>query len=406
MCSSEDCFVAVKVHQANCSEIHELEARSFSSILHEGKNYVQAKLDSFTVRGPNGLHSCIVFQPLGRTFEDIIDNASFVCQGWGVSMGLTKWDSWQWSVRFAQQVCRQVILGLDYLHTQRIAHRDIQPGNLMLDLKYDIQSMTENQIQQDVWDPDVKENEDEESDSYTEPHSSNWSKANLKKSHEYINLIKRLDGQPLRDDEIHYTVGPVNLHDRLVIDDVTRLKISFRAVLMDLGAACDFSHCNETKPFYPVSARPPEMILGLPTDEKGDIWAAGFMLWRIVMLEPLVMAQFSVSESDSEWTNDQQLRDIVQRLGPIPVRLRAEWCHADKFVNAGGALLIESKDVEPGEYWYGNMVDAAAVQKPKDMSEGEVEVFLEFIQSMLQWEPAKRASTEELLKHRWFTANM
>ena len=194
----------------------------------------------------------------------------------------------------------------------------------MLDLTYDLGSMTENQIQRDVWDPDTRDDEDEETDSKQEPHSNKWSKANLKKSHEYMNLIKRLDGQPLRDDEIHHTVCPVNLHDRLVIDDVSRLNLPFRAVLTDLGAACDFSHCRESKPFYPLDARPREMILGLSTDEKGDIWAAGFLLWQIVMLKPLVMVQLSVFKPDPDWTNDLHLRDLIQRLGSMPARLRAE----------------------------------------------------------------------------------
>lgn len=34
-----------------------------------------------------------------------------------------------------QQIARQILIGLDYLHSKNIAHRDLKPSNVLIDLE-------------------------------------------------------------------------------------------------------------------------------------------------------------------------------------------------------------------------------------------------------------------------------
>lgn len=388
-------YVTLKIIKSKLSNSENLEATFLpdSASVHPGKRHVQETLDYFTIKGPNGQHSCIVLEPLGRNLEMVLDKALELSNEQEPSPNPC--DPKNWLVRFSHEVCKHLVLGLDFLHSQCIMHRDIQPGNLMLALTYDLDAMTEDQIQGDVWDRDMKANLE------VEVHSSKWSSTNFALQHEYTNIIKRLNGEPAQENDIKYTVGPVHLHDRLFIDDA--ILAPFRVVLADLGGACRFEDANNGQLPYPLDVRSPQVILGLPIDEKADIWALGLTLFRIVTLSPLITAYVSWTEPNRQETNDEQLTDMVKRLGPIPDTLRSKWPNAHKFVDSDGNLLTKDDEYGPESFWYGDIGHAARIMKPKDMSDADVEVFVSFIRPMLEWDPAKRPSTADILKHPWLT---
>jgi serine/threonine protein kinase len=88
-----------------------LKALNWPAGSHPGKSHVQRLLDEFKHTGPNGTHQILVLEPMGRTLADHLT---------GVSETVKR-------NKFVREVSRQVVLGLDYIHSRVIAHRGVFP---------------------------------------------------------------------------------------------------------------------------------------------------------------------------------------------------------------------------------------------------------------------------------------
>ena len=357
---------------------------------HAGAKHVCIKTDSFSFKGPNGTHLCLVFKPLGRSFEEVIDSASRCARDPTYNPG--KYGTRNWPTIFAREACYQLVLSLDYLHSQGIMHRDIQPGNIHLDLTYDLDALTKDEIQHDVWDDD-----DEASKGNQNTMSASaWADMNFSRQSDYINMIERSDGEPLTENDPHYTVAGISLHDRLKIGSDPPAEFSVQ--LIDLGAACKIEDCNDDTTPYPLDVRAPEVVLKLPYTEKADIWALACTIFRIVSLEPLVPLWVTL---DKEATDDEHMKCLIDRFGKLPDDIRSKWARANQHIDEKGDIIdpdpYQSDSPQFGDLWQG-----VRLAKPKDMSEDESRVFYDLLKKMLDYDPRKRLSTKEVLEHPWF----
>ena len=403
--ASTNTYVALKIVKGIASNDQNVEVTLSTSASesppHPGAAHVQRRIDLFSHRGPNGLHNCLTFEPLGRNFEYLIDTA-LDFTSYGGFEDPDEYDPREWTVSTGRKVCRQVVLGLDYLHSRRIMHRDIQPGNILMALSQNLNAMTQSEIQRDVWnlETDKEDCSDGKQDSAADEQSmdeATWAEMNFQKLRHRINMLQRIDNQPLNEEDPKYTVAAMRLNDKVDFSSTQ----TFRVVLTDLGSACSFDSCNDSPQPYPRDVRAPEVILNLSISEKADIWALGCTLFVLVTLRCLIMTPFVERDEDPQEADDEQIVNTITRLGPLPADLRAHWAHADKFVNAAGELLESDPDYDPDEMRYGDLGQAVRCAKPKGMSEEEAGCFLDFVASMLQYDPAKRPSTAQLLQHPW-----
>ncbi|KZT65553.1 kinase-like protein [Daedalea quercina L-15889] len=84
---------------------------------HPGRDFVVSFLDSFQQPGPEGVHVCIVFEPLGENLLALIERHKKT----GVPPALVK------------VIAKQILLGLEYLHDEcDLVHTDIKPENIMI----------------------------------------------------------------------------------------------------------------------------------------------------------------------------------------------------------------------------------------------------------------------------------
>lgn len=119
-----------------CQKISDVWRRS----THEGRHYVLPALHDFIHKGPNGEHVCLVFDVMGYH----LGNQAFHFKGKRLPVK---------SVKSVKSIARQVLLGLDFLHTEcGIIHTgmtanhksknrgltygiDLQPSNIIMELE-------------------------------------------------------------------------------------------------------------------------------------------------------------------------------------------------------------------------------------------------------------------------------
>lgn len=139
-----ECYVAIKILTADATvsetESSLLKAITQSELPHPGKQHVVNMKDYFTHTGPNGEHGCLVFEPMGRSSDSMLEdlpNRLHTKSGTG-----DRYPIWM-----AKSILRQALLGLDFLNHIGIAHGDVHPGNFLFSAK-DLTSVGEDILSQ------------------------------------------------------------------------------------------------------------------------------------------------------------------------------------------------------------------------------------------------------------------
>lgn len=82
-------------------------------------NRIVRLLNQFSISGVNGVHTCLVFQPLGCSLYKLIVKNKY--------QGLP--------IEVVKSIIRQILEGLHFLHIKcNIIHTDIKPENILLEL--------------------------------------------------------------------------------------------------------------------------------------------------------------------------------------------------------------------------------------------------------------------------------
>ena len=354
-------YVALKVGVSESTEVGQ-ELKILQSldqtVNHPGKRHVQQLLDHFHHEGPNGVHTCLIFEPMGRNLNSYIFDyeRSQRKKGWEAREPLP--------LRFSRHVCKQLVLALDLLHSQGIMHRDIQPGNILFALNYEIDASSEDQIQSDI-DP-------------------------------YLIAIERVDRHRRSDGDPMYLLEAEPINDTITS---AAPPPDFRIILSDLGAASTFEESGNGLEAYPEMLRAPEVVLKLPFTEKADIWNLGCILFEIVCsTRPFSTGTIFGTKEEKE---DDLLEGFVECLGPMPKDLWSKVPRPLKAVDASGSLRKHTPEALEINCRYYNLREVMELHRAKDITDSEFDAFESFIRATLQYKPEKRPSTQELLQHPW-----
>lgn len=124
--NDKQCHVAMKIvrsakHYTDTAvdEIKLLDKVTTSDVHHPGHEHVIQLLDTFTHKGPNGLHVCMVFEVLGENLLGLIRRYKH--------RGIP--------VVFVKQIAKQLLSALDFLHRMcGVIHTDLKPENVLIEI--------------------------------------------------------------------------------------------------------------------------------------------------------------------------------------------------------------------------------------------------------------------------------
>lgn len=158
--------------------------------------------------------------------------------------------------------------------------------------------------------------------------------------------------------------------------------------VIDFGSSC-YTTDRLVSYVQSRSYRAPEVILGLPYDNKIDIWSLGCIIAELYTGN-LLFDNSSVSAL---------LASAVAILGPIPEKILKYGSSVPKYF-AGTDRTIYEFNKDTNDYTV-FIPDNTSLKEKLKINDS---LFLSFLSSTLEWDPAKRPSAKECLKHPWFNS--
>ena len=107
----------------------------------EGTPHITRVLGEFEHRGPNGVHKCLVFEPMGPSVNSMVEELPQFNPR-------KRWMKVRYPLWMAKSILKQSLQALAFLHENGIAHGDFQPGNILFTLN-NIDSTPEDVLRQE-----------------------------------------------------------------------------------------------------------------------------------------------------------------------------------------------------------------------------------------------------------------
>ncbi|KAJ5876804.1 hypothetical protein N7455_000269 [Penicillium solitum] len=240
----------------------------------EGTQHITRLLNKFEHPGPNGVHKCLVFEPMGPSVNTMVEELpQFKPRRQEMKVRYPLW--------MAKSILKQSLQGLAFLYRNGIAHGDFQPGNILFTLN-NVDSTPENLLRQE---------EDVEADSISPP-------------------VQRLDGKQDK-------WAPRYLCATQPLLPFTSTE-GFKIKLSDMGGAYFFTDPPK-KPVTSRGLRAPELILTGAVNDTLDVWSFGCILFELITGQPLFCVPYS------EMEDDDHLLSLTTQLGALPDELFKNW---------------------------------------------------------------------------------
>ncbi|EFN58325.1 hypothetical protein CHLNCDRAFT_7891, partial [Chlorella variabilis] len=340
----------------------------------DGANHCVRLLDQFEHTGPHGRHVCEVFEAMGDDLLTLIR----AYEHRGIPLHIVR------------HLTRQTLVALDYLHIKcQIVHTDLKPENVML---------TESVQPRGT------------------PNSSLLKVGGRRLGLGWQAREGQCSCQPLQRGAgarvaPHYAAFPCPTHAwrRTPVLCPTHpspprpLPLCWRQVdkeeleprllrmgckIVDFGNACwtdrQFSQNIQTRQY-----RAPEVILGAGYDDSADIWSLACMVFELVtgdfLFQPNARGQYSKDED--------HLAQMIELLGAMPAEVAGAGKHSAEFFTSGGAL----RNIDELNLWPLEQV----LQEKYFLPAAEAQQLRDFLLPMLHFDPAKRASAADMLRHPW-----
>uniref|UniRef100_A0A667ZNG7 non-specific serine/threonine protein kinase n=1 Tax=Myripristis murdjan TaxID=586833 RepID=A0A667ZNG7_9TELE len=334
-------FVAMKVvksaehyTETAVDEIKLLRSVRNSDPNDPNREMVVQLLDDFKISGVNGTHVCMVFEVLGHHLLKWIIKSNYQ----GLPLPCVK------------SIIRQVLQGLDYLHTKcQIIHTDIKPENILMS----------------VDEPYIRRLAAE---------ATEWQRAGApppsgSASMGYTYTITCTPMNQMFSPSLSLSLSPVPdgagkvAAGALLVNPLEPLNADkIKVKIADLGNAC-WVHKHFTE--------------DIQTRTPADIWSTACMAFELATGDYL----FEPHSGEDYSRDEDHIALIIELLGAVPRKLIMAGKYSKDFFTKKG--------------------DLKHITKLKPWGLLEVLCFTDFLLPMLELVPEKRATAAECLRHPW-----
>ncbi|XP_076918956.1 serine/threonine-protein kinase ppk15-like [Bidens hawaiensis] len=180
---------------------------------------------------------------------------------------------------------------------------------------------------------------------------------------------------------IHCDLKPENI----LIKSYSRCEIK----VIDLGSSC-FQNDNLSLYVQSRSYRAPEVIIGLPYDQKIELWSLGCILAELY-------------SGDVLFPNDEVvilLARVIGMLGPIDIEMLENGQETDKYFTKDFDLYHINEETDQMEYI---IPQKTSLEEHLQVSDA---LFLDFVKSLLEINPQNRPTASEALQHPWLSSSL
>uniref|UniRef100_A0A672PSR0 non-specific serine/threonine protein kinase n=1 Tax=Sinocyclocheilus grahami TaxID=75366 RepID=A0A672PSR0_SINGR len=360
-------------------------------------------LDDFKISGVNGTHVCMVFEVLGHHLLKWIIKSNYQ----GLPLPCVK------------SIIRQVIQGLDYLHTKcQIIHTDIKPENILMsvDELYVRRLAAEATEWQKAGAPPPSG-----SAGTTAPKMSKNKKKKLKKKQKrQAELLEKCimdleemeigpEGREEEEDDPESPKTPscvplrqASLQDIANEDTINKLSSgsllvnpldplnadNIKVKIADLGNAC-WVHKHFTEDIQTRQYRSLEVLLGSGYSTPADIWSTACMAFELATGDYL----FEPHSGEDYSRDEDHLALIIELLGNIPHHYALSGKFSQEYFSRKGDL----KHITKLKPW--GLLDV--LMDKYEWPREEAEIFTDFLLPMLELLPEKRVTAADCLRHPW-----